>query len=84
MDAGVRGTVGEAREGVVEEEEGEEVSSFPRGWCEEKPLAVVAEVKKDGAEEEVMKEAEEQMWGVGEVVMKGEVVEEEEWMEDQG
>lgn len=45
---------------------------------------MVAEVKKEGAEEEGMKEAEEQMWGVGEVVMKGEVVEEEEWMEDQG
>lgn len=85
MDAGVRGTVGEAKEGVgvVVEEEEEEVLSFLHGWGEEKSQAVVGEVTKGGAEEEEMSEAEEQMWGVGEVVTKGEVVEEEEWMEDQ-
>lgn len=84
MDAGVRCTAGEAKEevGVVEEEE---VSPFLRGWAEEMPQAVVGEVRKNGVEkEEEMREAEEQMWGVGEVVMNGEVVEEEELMEDQG
>lgn len=84
MDAGGRGTVGEAKEevGVAEEEEEEEVPSFPCGWGEEKSQAEVGEVTKDGEEE--MREGEEQMWGVGEVVMKGEVVEEEVWMADQG
>lgn len=86
MDAGARGTVGEAKEeaGVAEEEQEEEVLSFLHGWGEEKPQVMVEEVMKDGAEEEEMREAEEQMWGVGEVVMKGEVVEAEEWMVDQG
>lgn len=72
MDVELRGTAGVATEeevGVAEGEEAEGVSSFPRGMLEEKPQAVVVEVIKDGAEEEEMREAEEQMWGVGEVVM---------------
>lgn len=44
----------------------------------------MGEETKEGAVEEEMREAEEQIWGVGEVVMKGEAVEEEEWMEDRG
>lgn len=82
MDAGGRGTVGEAKEEVGVAEEEVEVPSFPCGWGEEKPQAEVGEVTKD-VEEEV-REGEEQMWGVGEVVLKGEVVEEEEWMADRG
>lgn len=45
---------------------------------------MVGEEMQEGSEEEGMREAEEQMWGVGEVAMKGEVVEEQEWMEDRG
>lgn len=57
---------------------------FLSGWGEENPQAVVGEVIKDGAEVEERKEAEEKVWGVEEVAMKGVVVEEEESMEDQG
>lgn len=60
------------------------MSSFPCCWGEERPQAVVGEEMQEGSEEEEMREAEEQMWGVGEVAMKGEVVEEQEWMEDRG